>query len=91
MSEPQQQQIQIEAVAHALMNALIDFDEENFRFILMSGGPARMYVAGPKHAKRIKLLLDRQIEAYEKKFGAIKTELPKAQRGTKDEELGFKV
>jgi hypothetical protein len=87
----QQQQIAIDGHAHALMNVMINFDEENFQMLMMSGGPARLFVVSPKHAKRVKLLLERQIEAYEKKFGKIDASLPTATQATADEEVGFKM
>lgn len=74
------------------MNVLVNFDKENFQMLMMSGGPARLYVVSPEHAKRIKLLLERQLEAYEKKFNRkIDTSLPTAAPATADEEVGFKV
>ena len=89
---PQQQQIQLEAPAHSLQNALIDFDEEQFRFIMMSGGPARMYVVSPKHAKRLMLLLEKQVGEYEKKFAKLDTALPETRPGTNEpESVGFKT
>ncbi len=90
MSE-QQQQIAVENPIHALLNVMMDFDEESFRLLMMSGGPARMYALSPKHAKRILLLLGRQIEQYEKKFGKIEAELPKANKTTSEEEVGFRA
>ena len=90
MSE-QQQQIAVENPIHALLNVMIDSDEESFRLLMMSGGPARMYSLSPKHAKRIMLLLTKQIENYEKKFGEIKAELPKATKASSEEEVGFRA
>jgi hypothetical protein len=89
--QQQQQQIPIDGHAHALLNVMISHDEENFQFLMASGGPARLYLASPKHAKRIALLLGRQLADYEKKYGEIKAELPKAPKGTAEEEVGFKV
>ncbi len=91
MPEPQQTQIQLETPFHSLVNTMIDFDEENFRFLMMSGGPARMYVAPPKHAKRILMLLQNQIDAYEKKYGKIETTLAKVTNTAAEEEVGFHV
>ncbi|KPJ85971.1 hypothetical protein AMJ57_01090 [Parcubacteria bacterium SG8_24] len=90
MSE--QKQIALEAPAHALQNVIANFDEEQFRLIMMSGGPARMYVLSPKHAKRIMLLLQKQIGDYEAQFGKVETELPQTVEGTATRgEVGFKV
>ena len=87
----QQQQIPLEAPAHALQNMMVQYDQEGFRLVLMSGGPARMYVLSPKHAKRIMLLLEKQINEYESKFGELETTLPEAQGSTESEGLGFKT
>jgi len=88
-----QQQIAVENPVHALMNVMIDFDEESFRFLMMSGGPARMYSLSPKHAKRILLLLGKQMEGYEKKFGKVEAALPQTtgRTASSEEEVGFKV
>jgi len=91
MSDPQQQQIPIDGHAHALMSVLVNFDEEHFQLLMMSGGPARLYVASPKHAKRLMLLLQKQLADYEAKFGDLKTALAAATKGTTEEEVGFKV
>ncbi len=91
MPEQQQQQITVENPIHALMNVMIDFDEEAFRFLMMSGGPARMYSLSPKHAKRILMLLQNQIAAYEKKFSKIETQLAKVSNTATDDEVGFHV
>lgn len=87
----QQQQIPLEAPAHALQNMMVQYDQEGFRLVLMSGGPARMYVLSPKHAKRIMLLLQKQIGEYESKFGELDTTLSKAQGSTETEGMGFKT
>lgn len=86
-----QQQIPLEAPAHALQNLMVQYDEEGFRLVLMSGGPARMYMLSPKHAKRIMLLLEKQVGEYESKFGELDTTLPEAQGSTETEGLGFKT
>ena len=89
MSE--QQQIAVDGHAHALANVLVNFDEEQFQFLMMSGGPARLYIASPKHAKRLMLLLKKQIEEYEKKFGELQTALSAPGKGSMEEEMGFRV
>ena len=92
MSEPQQQQIPIDGHAHALVNTMVNFDEEHFQFLMMSGGPARLYIASPKHAKRLMMLLQNQVAAYEKKFGDLKTTLAPAMKTTTgDDEVGFRA
>ena len=91
MSEPQQQQIPLDGHAHALVNSMVNFDEEHFQFLMMSGGPARLYIASPKHAKRLMLLLQNQVGAYEKKYGELKTSLATTMKSTSDDEVGFRA
>lgn len=50
---------------------------ESFIFSFSSGGViTAQFCFSPKHAKRLKLLLDSKLEAYEKTHGELKTELP---------------
>lgn len=85
-----EQKIQLESPTHALQNVVTQFDEESVRLIMMSGGPARMYVMSPKHAKRIMLVLQKNINEYEKKFGKLDTKLPEQQGSNKEvESIGF--
>ena len=66
------------------------FDEEFFHFMIASGNQGRQFVATPKHAKRIYLLLKQQIENYEKKFREMKTQLPERPQNTQEEsKVGF--
>lgn len=88
--EPQQIQINVDPNLYVISNAHIVFDEESFHFLIASGNQGRQFVATPKHAKRIHLLLEKQIQEYEKKFGALKTELPKMPTNTNEEsKIGF--
>ena len=64
------------------------FNEEGFNFLIASGNQGRQFVATPKHAKRIYMLLDKQIKEYEKKFGEIKTELPNQPTGETKQSQG---
>jgi|SRR3989338_3022456 len=75
--EKQQMTIALEPVEFALNGVNIQFDEESFKFFMISGNQARRYFVSPKHAKRVSLLLDKIIGEYEKKFGKkIETALP---------------
>lgn len=76
--EQQSQQIQIgvDPNAYAITNVNLAFDEELFHFLLTTGNQGRQFAVTPKHAKRILLLLKKQVEEYENKFGEIKTKLP---------------
>ncbi len=74
----------------SLSNVQIGFDEENFSFLVMSGNSARRYLATPKHAKRLMLLLQAKIQEYEKQYGELKTSLPATKGETsKKEKFGF--
>lgn len=51
-------------------------NEESFRFIAISGNKGRQFQVTPAHAKRIKMLLEREIEEYEETNGEIEASLP---------------
>jgi len=88
--EPQQVQINLDPNSYMITMMNMGFDEEMFHFLITSANQGRQFVATPKHAKRIYLLLKQQIEAYEKKFGEIKTQLPQMQKNTSEEsKVGF--
>ena len=88
--EPQQIQVSVDPNSYMITMVNMGFDEEMFHFLITSANQGRQFVATPKHAKRIYLLLKQQIENYEAKFGEIKTELPKTQGNTnKEPKVGF--
>jgi len=90
--ESQQNQVQINLDPNSYMITMMNmaFDEEMFHFLITSANQGRQFVATPKHAKRIYLLLKQQIEGYESKFGEIKTQLPQMQKNTTEEpKVGF--
>jgi len=93
MEKEQSQQIQIslDPNVYGISNTSIIFNEEDFHFVITSGNQARQFIASPKHAKRIYLLLKQQIENYEKQFGQLKTELPNRPQATQENasKLGF--
>ncbi len=89
MEEEKKIKINLDPVLYSLSNVNIGFSEEVFDFIMISGHQARQFRASPQHAKRIMLLLGKQIDQYEEKFGLIKTELPHRKEATHDEKLGF--
>ena len=85
--------VNLDPVLYSVNNVMIAFSEEEFVFNIFSGNQARRFVASPKHAKRIFLLLEKQIGDYEKKFGKLETKLPE-RMGTgreKEEPLGFQM
>jgi len=91
MTEKETQQVQINLDPNSYMITMMNmgFDEEMFHFLITSANQGRQFVATPRHAKRIHLLLKQQIEAYEKKFGEIKTQLPTKPNITKEENKAF--
>jgi hypothetical protein len=90
--EKEKPQIQLNIDPNSYMITLmnIGFEEEMFRFLIASANQGRQFVATPKHAKRIYMLLKQQVEAYENKFGEIKTQLPSMPKNTTEEpKVGF--
>lgn len=66
------------------------YNEEGFNFLITSGNQGRQFTATPKHAKRISMLLEKQIKEYEKQFGEIKTQLPEIPKQSQEEnKIGF--
>ncbi len=92
MEKEQQHRIQVNLDPSSYMITMMNmgFDEEMFHFLITSANQGRQFVATPKHAKRIYLLLKQQIENYEQKFGEIKTQLPEKPKSTTEEpKVGF--
>ena len=82
--------LNIDTNLYAISNMNIIPEEEQFVFLIYSSNQVRQFLATPKHAKRISLLLQQQIAEYEKKFGELKTQLPEKKGTTKKEErMGF--
>ena len=73
--------------------AQIVFDQENFYVTLVSGNQGRRFQFSPMHAKRFLMLLQKQMEAFEKQFGEQKAELPITAQGsepqTNERKIGF--
>ncbi len=92
MPEQQQIQINLEPNVFTISNINLNAGEEEFIMLLMSGNNARQYSLAPKHAKRFAMVLNNAIEAYEKQYGELKTELPKAQPNqTQQKPMGFQT
>lgn len=86
---PKQVSINLDPAMYALSNAQIAFTEEDFQFLFISGNQARQFSATPAHAKRVLLLLQQQIEAYEKAHKPITTSLPTTKGQTDKRKMGF--
>lgn len=88
MKEKKQISINLEPNIYTLTLASVNNREEFFEMLLISGKHGRSYSLTPKHAKRLSLLLNKQIEEYEKANGKIETKLPK-RKDIKRNPLGF--
>lgn len=86
-------QVGIEPDVYATSTVFINSDLENFYFTIVSGNHGRRYQFTPGHAKRVLMLLQRQVEAYEKANGELKTSLPQTSPGqeprTDEKKIGF--
>lgn len=89
-NEEKQIKVNLDPNLYAITNVNIGFTEEQFIFTIFSGNQARQFFATPKHAKRLFLLLEKQVSEYEKKFKKIETELPEKMETSREEEIGFK-
>lgn len=84
--------VKLEDVHFALTQAFVLFGEEEFLIALVSGSLGRQYHLSPKHAKRLYLRLQQQIQSYERQFGELKTELPTGTgQATGGKSFGFQV
>lgn len=90
MEEQKTIQVNLDPNLYTATNITIAFNEEQFAFTVFSGNQARQFSVSPKHAKRILLLLEKQIADYEKKFSVLETKLPEKMETGKEEQLGFK-
>lgn len=87
--QEKQIKVNLDPILYALSNVNMGFNEEVFDFLFISGNQARQFRASPKHAKRIYLLLGKYLEEYEKKFGALKTDLPEKRETMQEGKIGF--
>lgn len=72
-----------------ITRATANFSQEHFGMNIFSGNKVYRFACSPKHAKRIKILLERKIEEYEKEHGKLETELPKKEGSKQKDDLGF--
>lgn len=87
--EPQSIPMNMDPNAYHITGMNINADEEQFSFQINTGNQIRLFLSSPKHAKRILLLLQQIIAAYESKFGEIQTALPEATGQTSKKPFGF--
>ena len=75
---------------HYVGGAQLVHGEEEFVLALISGNQMFRFAFSPKHAKRLALLLEKQLGEYEVKFGVLETQLPDAPKVTSEKKkIGF--
>lgn len=88
-------QVALDPNVYATTLAQIVFDAENFYVTLISGNQGRRFQFSPKHAKQLLLLLQKQMELFEKQNGEQETELPAATPDdspqTGSQKIGFQA
>ncbi len=88
-NEKKQIKINLDPVLYALSNVSINFNEELFDLLMISGNQGRRFRLSPKHAKRVYLLLEKAIGEYEKKYGKIEAQLLQKKESSPEENIGF--
>ena len=89
MNEPTPIPMNLDPNAYAISNVSIASSEEDFGITITSGNQVRFYNLSPKHAKRVMLLLQKEVANYETKFGELLTELPTVPNQTEKKTFGF--
>ncbi|MBI2644442.1 MAG: hypothetical protein HYW95_02985 [Candidatus Wildermuthbacteria bacterium] len=86
----QDQNLIVDPIIYALTQVNVVSDDELFELTFASGNRARKYQTSPKHAKRIMLLLQKQLDAYEHKHGELQIQSPKPKvKHAEDPKIGF--
>jgi hypothetical protein len=89
MEEQKRLQINLDPNLYTIGNISVAFDEEQFILTVFSGNQARQFSMSPKHAKRLSMLLEKNIFDYEAKFGKLATKLPEKMETKEDRSMGF--
>ena len=90
MEEKQGIPVNMNPVLAYVNAANIGFGDEEFVLRFFSGNQGFQFAFSPKHLKRLSLLLEKHIEEYEKKFGELKTELPRMEKASAEKDnIGF--
>lgn len=84
-----EQQFQASSHIPFLTQVTAKFSEESFYLNAFSGNQVYRFALSPKHAKRVKMLLEKKIENYEEEHGELETDLPKEKGSKEEEDLGF--
>lgn len=83
-------QLAMDPTIYATSLANVSYDEENVNIMLVSGNQGRRFQFSPKHAKRLLLLLQKQIGEFEHRYGEIQTMLPTSVNvATSEQKIGF--
>ena len=83
-------QVAMDPNIYATSLANINYDEEKVYVMFVSGNQGRRFQFSPKHAKRLFLLLQKQLEEFQRKFGNLDTALPtKIDIATSAQSIGF--
>ncbi len=88
-NEKKQIKINLDPVLYSLSNLSINFNEELFDFLMISGNQGRRFRLSPKHAKRVHLLLEKAMKEYETRFGKIEAQLSQKKESSNQERIGF--
>lgn len=88
-NDKQQQQFQAKPDIPFVTNVQANFSDEFALLNVFSGNQVYRFALTPAHIKRVKLLLEKALESYEEKHGAINTQLPEARQGQEKEGSGI--
>jgi hypothetical protein len=89
MEEQKRVQINLDPSLYTINNVSMAFDEEQFVLTIFSGNQARQFSLSPKHAKRLSMLLEKNVFDYEGKFGKLETKLPEKMETKEEKSMGF--
>ncbi len=86
------QQFQAKPEVPFITNLQVSFSQEYAVLNVFSGNQVYRFALTPEHAKRIKMLLEKQLESFEEKHGELDTKLPETPEGQEQEGsgIGFK-
>ena len=71
-------------------NVQMAMTEEEAILVFYSGRQVHQFIFSPKHIKRLDLFLQKNISAWEKKYGNIVTKLIREKKDTREREaIGF--
>ena len=89
MNEEVEQVYDVDPHSYGLADVVIDSNEEEFFLSMVSGLSVRNYQMSPKLMKRLSLLLNIHVDAYEKEHGVLDTELTPDPGEETPQTIGF--